>query len=52
MDKKNSNMEKLKNVEIWFLTGSQHLYGQETLNKVAENAQTITNFLSNSEKIN
>jgi len=51
MDKKNSNMEKLKNAEIWFLTGSQHLYGQETLNKVAENAQTIANFLSNSENI-
>ena len=51
MDKKNSNMENLKNVEIWFITGSQHLYGQETLNKVAENAQTIANFLSNNPNI-
>src|SRR5947208_3266716 len=27
--------------EIWFLTGSQDLYGQETLNKVAEHALEI-----------
>jgi len=51
MDKKNSNMENLKKLEIWFITGSQHLYGQETLNKVAENAQTIANFLSNIQNI-
>jgi L-arabinose isomerase len=27
--------------EIWFLTGSQELYGQETLNQVAEHARVI-----------
>jgi L-arabinose isomerase len=27
--------------EIWFLTGSQELYGQETLNQVAEHARQI-----------
>jgi L-arabinose isomerase len=27
--------------EIWFLTGSQELYGQETLNKVAEHSREI-----------
>jgi L-arabinose isomerase len=27
--------------EIWFLTGSQELYGQETLNEVAEHARKI-----------
>ena len=27
--------------EIWFLTGSQELYGQETLDKVAEHSREI-----------
>ena len=27
--------------EVWFLTGSQELYGQETLNKVAEHSREI-----------
>ncbi|WP_445738382.1 L-arabinose isomerase [Mariniflexile sp.] len=27
--------------EIWFVTGSQHLYGEETLRQVAENSQEI-----------
>ena len=27
--------------EIWFITGSQHLYGEETLRQVAENSQEI-----------
>ena len=27
--------------EIWFLTGSQHLYGPETLKQVAVNSQAI-----------
>ncbi|MFO7922932.1 MAG: L-arabinose isomerase [Bacteroidales bacterium] len=26
---------------LWFLTGSQHLYGEEVLNKVAENSKEI-----------
>ena len=28
-------------MEIWFATGSQHLYGEETLQKVAEHSQII-----------
>ncbi len=27
--------------EIWFITGSQHLYGEETLKQVAENSKEI-----------
>ncbi|MEO6328187.1 MAG: L-arabinose isomerase [Ginsengibacter sp.] len=27
--------------EVWFVTGSQHLYGEETLKKVAEHSQQI-----------
>jgi L-arabinose isomerase len=34
-------MTDLKQFEAWFLTGSQHLYGEETLKEVAEHSQTI-----------
>jgi L-arabinose isomerase len=30
-----------KNLEVWFVTGSQHLYGQKTLEQVASNAKAI-----------
>lgn len=39
-------MGSLKHLEVWFLTGSQHLYGEETLKLVAEHSQTITRSLS------
>ena len=32
-------MTNLKHFEAWFVTGSQHLYGEETLKKVAEHSQ-------------
>lgn len=31
--------------EIWFVTGSQHLYGEDTLRQVAENSKEIANGL-------
>lgn len=31
----------MKSPELWFLTGSQHLYGPETLKQVASNSQAI-----------
>jgi L-arabinose isomerase len=34
-------MIDLKNYEVWFVTGSQHLYGNETLQQVAEDAQAV-----------
>jgi len=34
-------MINLKSFEVWFVTGSQHLYGEETLKQVAEHSQTI-----------
>lgn len=37
--------------EIWFITGSQHLYGPETLKQVAANAQAIVGGLSGSKRI-
>ena len=39
-------MEFLKQLEVWFVVGSQHLYGAETLKQVADHAQTITNQLN------
>ncbi len=38
-------MISLKAFEIWFVTGSQHLYGEETLKKVAEHSQQIAKSL-------
>ena len=29
-------MIDLKSLEVWFVTGSQHLYGEETLKQVAQ----------------
>lgn len=36
-------------LELWFITGSQNLYGEETLKQVAHNAQTITKALHEAE---
>jgi L-arabinose isomerase len=44
-------MKNLKDYEVWFVTGSQHLYGDETLKLVAEHSQAIVNGLSNSKNI-
>jgi L-arabinose isomerase len=40
-----------KTQELWFLTGSQHLYGEETLKAVARNSQQIAEFLDRSGKL-
>ena len=44
-------MIDLSKYEIWFLTGSQHLYGDETLKHVAENSRTIAESLDRSGKL-
>jgi len=41
----------LKKYEIWFVTGSQDLYGEETLKQVAEHSAVITNFLDAAPQI-
>ncbi|CAN5550335.1 L-arabinose isomerase [soil metagenome] len=38
-------------VEIWFVTGSQHLYGEETLRQVAEHSRQIAAALDGSDRI-
>ena len=42
-------METLQ--EIWFVTGSQHLYGEATLKKVEENSIHIVKSLNDSKKL-
>ncbi len=44
-------MIDLKQYEVWFVTGSQHLYGPETLEKVAEHSREIAAALGNSKHI-
>ncbi len=44
-------MINFDNFEAWFITGSQHLYGEETLDQVAEDSKTIAKALSDSAKI-
>ena len=44
-------MKSLKHLEIWFVTGSQHLYGEETLKQVDEHSATIADTLNASKHI-
>ena len=41
----------LKQLEAWFITGSQHLYGEETLRSVAEHSTQIAQALNDSPAI-
>jgi L-arabinose isomerase len=41
----------LKQLEVWFVTGSQHLYGEETLKQVAAHSQSIAKALDSSKPI-
>jgi L-arabinose isomerase len=41
----------LKHLEAWFVTGSQHLYGEETLKQVAEHSKDIARALDNAPSI-
>ena len=40
-------MLKQKKYEFWFCTGSQDLYGEECLNKVAAHSRKIVEELNN-----
>ncbi len=44
-------MINLKKLEVWFVTGSQHLYGEETLKQVASHSQTIARALNDAPQI-
>lgn len=44
-------MIDLANLEVWFVTGSQHLYGPETLKKVEEHSKSVSKALQGSSDI-
>lgn len=44
-------MIDLKQFDVWFVTGSQHLYGDETLKQVAEHSMEIAKALSAAPQI-
>ena len=39
-------MEFFKKVEVWFVVGSQHLYGPKILQQVADNARVVVDELN------
>lgn len=44
-------MKNLKELEVWFVTGSQHLYGEETLKQVAAHSEEIARSLNDAADI-
>ncbi len=44
-------MINLKNLEVWLVTGSQYLYGEETLKQVAEHSQIISKALNDASQM-
>lgn len=44
-------MLNLKSFQVWFVTGSQHLYGEETLRQVDEHSKIIAETLNSSATI-
>lgn len=44
-------MDNLKQYEVWFVTGSQHLYGDETLKQVADHARAIARGLDDNSVV-
>ncbi|MGX5853287.1 L-arabinose isomerase [Dyadobacter jiangsuensis] len=44
-------MLDLKQFEIWFVTGSQHLYGEETLRQVDEHSQIIARYVDQAPQV-
>ncbi len=41
-----NTLDSLKQLEVWYVTGSQHLYGEAALNQVAANSQHIVQALN------
>lgn len=44
-------MNSLKELEIWLVTGSQHLYGPKTLEQVADDSRKIASHLNDAKDI-
>jgi L-arabinose isomerase len=46
-----SILPDLREYEVWFLTGSQHLYGEDTLRQVAAQSQQVCNLLQEAPEV-
>jgi glycosyltransferase involved in cell wall biosynthesis len=46
-----SSDPSLKGLELWYLTGSQNLYGAETLKQVAADAQAVVRALNDGKRL-
>lgn len=46
-----SSLPDLTELEVWFVVGSQHLYGTETLEKVADHARQLATAFNSDEQI-
>ncbi len=44
-------MQDLKKFEVWFITGSQHLYGKEIFKEIDDHSQKIAEALTNSADV-
>ena len=44
-------MKNLDSAEIWYITGSQHLYGEAALKQVASNSRKIVDALNASKRL-
>jgi L-arabinose isomerase len=44
-------MLNLKGLEVWFVTGSQHLYGEATLKKVAQHSREMAQWMTHSGRL-
>lgn len=44
-------MQKISQYRFWFITGSQHLYGEETLRQVADHSRQMVSALDADQKI-
>lgn len=44
-------MKNLSDLELWFVTGSQHLYGEDALKQVAANSKEVAGALDEAEAI-
>jgi L-arabinose isomerase len=44
-------MIEFNQYEVWFITGSQTLYGDDTLRQVAQNSAEIVNYINGSDRL-
>jgi len=44
-------MKQLEPTEIWFITGSQHLYGEAVLKRIAENSRKMVTGMRRSKRL-